>query len=74
MNFHTRDDLDATVDLLLTRFPDTYSSDRGHQVTSWTQCEEGLPYLKDLIEKYENHEVSFSNMQSSAEVQLVGSK
>jgi hypothetical protein len=70
MNFQTRDDFDATVDLLLTKFPDTYSSDRGHQVVSWTQCEEGLPYLKDIIEKYENHEVSFSNIQSFAELLL----
>jgi hypothetical protein len=49
-----RDYFDSVVDILSPSFPDTYSTDVGHQVASWIRCERSLPHLENLIKQNKN--------------------
>lgn len=41
---------DAAVHMLCWGFPDHSSTDIGHQVAAWTQCEKCLPHVNHLTE------------------------
>lgn len=39
----------AWIDILLPQLPDTYSTDVGHQASSWPQCERIVPHVESLM-------------------------
>lgn len=59
-----------TVAILSANFPDTYSTDIGHQIASWTYCERSLSHIESIVKKSEEFKIFEAENQSFAELLL----
>ncbi|OAX82520.1 hypothetical protein ACJ72_03130 [Emergomyces africanus] len=62
--------LTITVTILSWGFPDTFSADVGHQVSSWDRCDKCLPHIDHLVRQVKFYSLEPRDKQAYAELIL----
>ncbi|KAF2034858.1 hypothetical protein EK21DRAFT_97087 [Setomelanomma holmii] len=62
--------LHVVIQLLLHKFPNTFSEDKSHQVASWVECEKNLPHVNHIVTLKETEYIEVIDPQAYGELLL----